>query len=597
MMKKVMNAIGEEGREQVINSLHESDLQKLMDCVESVCEMTDFTDLMEKMLNVLKEIPHGDKLIYKLMKELFKHGRLAELVNGLSEEYTLEIINILEAKDIGKLINMNIGQGDSSKSMSIGKKIIPIIKKAKGGKGVSKLISMFIGDGNVKESLNEGGEFAVMALPYHHPVPGGLRPGMAVYIQGSVPKDSNRFGVDFAFAKYQGPDIPFHFNPRFSWWNKVVLNSFESGRWRKEEKRKMPFRKGEHFKVIFMVTEAGYQILVNRKQFYVFRHRIPPQSVRFIKVFGDLELQSLNVTAEPMIGNMIMTSPEIYHLALPYDQTVLGGLHPGMSIYVNGTVPEESDSFSVDFACCQHKRADIPLHFNPRLFQETLVLNSYQSHRWGKEEKLQNPFQKGEHFEIIFIVNEAEYQILVNGNPFCNYSHRFPPQGVQLIRVDGDVDLQSLNVTGGPKMGNTIMTSPAIYHPPVPYTGDIPGGLGAERTITVRGSIPKNAKRFEINFMAGQEIPLHINLRMKPWRAVVRNSFLNGIWGKEERNLTFNPFQPGLYFKLSIHCDNHEFKFYANDQPFFNYTHRYVPIKHIRTMEIDGDVTLSYIKY
>lgn len=57
--------------------------------------------------------------------------------------------------------------------------------------------------------------------------------------------------------------------------------------------------------------------------------------------------------------------------------------------------------------------------------------------------------------------------------------------------------------------------------------------------------------RFEINFMAGQELALHINFRMKPWRAVVRNSFLKGSWGNEESNLNFNPFQPGQYFKVS----------------------------------------------
>ncbi|XP_070620652.1 galectin-6-like [Erythrolamprus reginae] len=416
---------------------------------------------------------------------------------------------------------------------------------------------------------------------------------MSVHVQGNVPKNSNGFGVNFSLTKNPGEDIAFHFNPRFKGWNKVVVNSFESGRWKMEEKRNMPFKRGQHFEATFIVTEAGYQILVNRKLFYVFKHRIPPQNVQFINVDGELELQSLNVTAGSMTGNTTTTSPESYFLALPYDQAVLGGLHPGMSIYVNGTVPEYSESFSVNFANCPHWGADTPLHFKTIFFRESLGINTCQSHRWGKEVRLQNPFQKGKPLEIIFIVKEAEYQILVNGKPFYNYSHRLPPEGVQLIRVDGDLNLKSLNVMKGAK----IMTPPAIYHPPVPYTGDIPGGLGTERNITVRGSIPNNAKRLEINFMAGQEIPLHINLRMKPWKSVTRNSYLNGIWGNEERHLTFNPFQPGLPFELSIHCDNQEFRFFVNNQPFFNYTHRYVPIKNIRTLEIDGDVTLSRIKY
>ncbi|KAM3829468.1 uncharacterized protein M6D78_012925 [Vipera latastei] len=80
MIKKVMNALGEVGRDQVINDLNEPDLQKLMDCIESECKMDDFLDLRHKMLTVLKEIPHGDKLIYKWIKTLFKHGPVAELV-------------------------------------------------------------------------------------------------------------------------------------------------------------------------------------------------------------------------------------------------------------------------------------------------------------------------------------------------------------------------------------------------------------------------------------------------------------------------------------------------------------------------------------
>uniref|UniRef100_A0A8C6Y591 Galectin n=1 Tax=Naja naja TaxID=35670 RepID=A0A8C6Y591_NAJNA len=112
-----------------------------------------------------------------------------------------------------------------------------------------------------------------------HSVPGGLHTGMAVYVNARVPEDSDRFKVDFGFAKHEGADLAFHFNPRFKESNELVINTLESGRWGKEEKYQNPFRKGEHFEVIFIVTEVGYQILVNRKLFYVFRHRIPPQDV------------------------------------------------------------------------------------------------------------------------------------------------------------------------------------------------------------------------------------------------------------------------------------------------------------------------------
>uniref|UniRef100_A0A8C6Y704 Galectin n=1 Tax=Naja naja TaxID=35670 RepID=A0A8C6Y704_NAJNA len=69
----------------------------------------------------------------------------------------------------------------------------------------------------------------------------------------------SRFRVDFAFAKHEGADLAFHFNPRFDL-NELVIDTFESGRWGKAERHKNPFRKGKPFELIFIVTEAGYQV-------------------------------------------------------------------------------------------------------------------------------------------------------------------------------------------------------------------------------------------------------------------------------------------------------------------------------------------------
>lgn len=58
--------------------------------------------------------------------------------------------------------------------------------------------------------------------------------------------------------------------------------------------------------------------------------------------------------------------------------------------------------------------------------------------------------------------------------------------------------------------------------------------------------------RFKINFKAGHnETVLHINPRLNE-RTVVRNSFLGGRWGAEEREVLFNPFEPGQYFDVSV---------------------------------------------
>lgn len=69
------------------------------------------------------------------------------------------------------------------------------------------------------------------------------------------------FVINLRCAESESSDIALHFNPRFTGWDKVVFNSFETDTWGSEEKiRSMPFTKGQPFKVVFMVTTEGYQV-------------------------------------------------------------------------------------------------------------------------------------------------------------------------------------------------------------------------------------------------------------------------------------------------------------------------------------------------
>lgn len=117
------------------------------------------------------------------------------------------------------------------------------------------------------------------------------------------------------------------------------------------------------------------------------------------------------------------------------------------------------------------------------------------------------------------------------------------------------------------------------------------------------------------------DVALHINPRIG--EGVVRNSFLNGSWGSEERKITYNPFGPGQFFdvslgdpfppptdpgpavgltspfflpQLSIRCGTDRFKVFANGQHFFDYSHRFQAFHKIDMLEIEGDVNLSYVQ-
>lgn len=324
----------------------------------------------------------------------------------------------------------------------------------------------------------------------------------------------------------------------------------------------------------------------------------------------------------------------IYNPPIPFSNPIHGNLRSGMSVYIQGIIPKHINKFHVNFACGHHEGADIAFHFNPRFEgRDKVVFNSFEGGSWRSEEKKKEmPFHKGKHFELIFIINNNFYQVNVNGAPFYEFSHRIPLERVDCLQVAGDVTVESINIMGGGGMqapsypgmpggmpvptfpsgnfpgamptpnypaGNLpMMSGPASYNPPVPYYGNISGGMSPKRTVIVRGFIPQGTNGFHVNFKVSfsNEIALHINPRMTEC-CVVRNSFLKGGWGPEERDLPHNPFRPGEYFELSVRCGNHRFKVFVNGQHLFNYDHRFHNFQQIDAVEVGGDVVLSYVQF
>uniref|UniRef100_A0A8C9P4L0 Galectin n=1 Tax=Spermophilus dauricus TaxID=99837 RepID=A0A8C9P4L0_SPEDA len=278
-----------------------------------------------------------------------------------------------------------------------------------------------------------------------------------------------------------------------------------------------------------------------------------------------------------------------YNPTLPYNQPIPGGLSIGMSIYIQGVADEKMKRFQVNFAVGQDPGADIAFHFNPRFDGwDKVVFNSQQGGRWGNEERKRSmPFSKGAPFELVFMIMAEHYKVVVNGNPFYEFGHRLPLQMVTHLQVNGDLHLQSINFLGGQFTPNQ----------PVPFTAKLQGGLTARRTIIIKGYVLPTAKSFAINFKVGSsgDLALHINPRMGEG-AVVRNTCVRGSWGSEERKVAHNPFGPGQFFDLSIRCGTDRFKVYNNGQHLFDYSHRLPAFQTVDTLEINGDITLSYVQ-
>ncbi|XP_015241141.1 PREDICTED: galectin-4-like isoform X12 [Cyprinodon variegatus] len=221
------------------------------------------------------------------------------------------------------------------------------------------------------------------------------------------------------------------------------------------------------------------------------------------------------------------------------------------------------------------------------------------------------------------------------------FPHHIPVERVRAIQVAGDVSIQTINIIGGSGggtgpggmgggypgggmgggypgggMGGGYPGGPGgnmaggfpgshlpgmggqpVYNPTVPYYAMIPGGMCPKRTIIIRGMVPYAAKRMGFNLVVSRsrDIAFHMNPRVKEG-VVVRNTRIAEKWGKEERELTTNPFVEGQYFDMSIRCGNQRFKVFVNGQHLFDFSHR-ISFNEIDKLEIEGEVQISYIHF
>ncbi|XP_043390725.1 galectin-7 isoform X2 [Chelonia mydas] len=99
-------------------------------------------------------------------------------------------------------------------------------------------------------------------IPYSTAIPGGLRPHTWVKIQGSVPATST---------------------------------GLVERKWGQEERKEnIPLRKGKSFTLRFTTTTKGYEVTLNERHHYEFRHRLAPERVRFLEVDGDVKLEAVS---------------------------------------------------------------------------------------------------------------------------------------------------------------------------------------------------------------------------------------------------------------------------------------------------------------
>ncbi|XP_051727205.1 uncharacterized protein lgals4 isoform X28 [Ctenopharyngodon idella] len=310
------------------------------------------------------------------------------------------------------------------------------------------------------------------SLPYVGPISGGLREGMALYLQGVVPNNADQFVINFKTGKSVGndDDIAFHFNPRIG--SKVALNSFRNKKWEAEESfSDNPFKKGQTFEMFTVIKSEGYQVYVNGKEQYTFKHRIPLEKVSALNIAGDVAvnlfgfIQNWSTSSFPTevtkkiislgssCGEHSTVQSEILqpvqNPTLPYVGQIPEGTREGMALYVQGVVPTNADRFSINFKTGPTDKHDTAFHFNPRMGSK-VVMNSFTNGKWGAEQSVSdNPFKKGEDFEMFIVIKSEGFQVQVKGQQHSMFKHRIPLEKVTTINIHGNVSISFLGFVMG----------------------------------------------------------------------------------------------------------------------------------------------------
>uniref|UniRef100_A0A3Q2CJJ3 Galectin n=1 Tax=Cyprinodon variegatus TaxID=28743 RepID=A0A3Q2CJJ3_CYPVA len=144
---------------------------------------------------------------------------------------------------------------------------------------------------------------------------------------------------------------------------------------------------------------------------------------------------------------------------------------------------------------------------------------------------------------------------------------------------------------GGPSGGNSMW-------PVVPYDELLPHGVYDKLLITITGTVKPNADKFTVNLSTPKDVAFHFNPRFNDYgqKVLVRNTCVNNIWGKEEREVQKFPFVPGQPFQMKILCTNKEFRVAVNNSHLLAYQHRVKELQSINKLSILYDVTLSGVE-
>lgn len=384
-------------------------------------------------------------------------------------------------------------------------------------------------------------------VPYVGTIENGMAFGKAIQIKGvpTFDDESNpnmvRFSINFCYEGHNDEFIGLHFNPRPDG-ETVVLNNYDGG-WGDEQVIEYnPFRPWTMFDLMFVATEEGMKIFLDNKLFAQYPFRCAVHDLRYLHIKGSVSIASVEYL-EPLPND--------------YVKEIASGLQPKDVIKVKGLFRPEGERFFINLKSGE----EIPLHFNPRRAEGEVVMNNYSSSdEWGEElrEPLPESFTDFVPFEIKIKVRKDKFKIYINERSYAKFYVRQEIDHVYGINIGGDADFYQVKL---------------LRRMEPPYIEELPSAMDYGRWLHITGAVIKHQERFHIELKSGDNVALHFNPRVTD-EVVVRNSFLDGEWGEEDRENTSFPFEESEPFEIFISSQPDAYKIYVNGVFFVDYPHR-----------------------
>ncbi|XP_037024065.2 galectin-8 isoform X2 [Artibeus jamaicensis] len=140
-----------------------------------------------------------------------------------------------------------------------------------------------------------------------------------------------------------------------------------------------------------------------------------------------------------------------------------------------------------------------------------------------------------------------------------------------------------------------------VSNPVIPYVGTISEQLEPGTLIVIRGHVPADSDRFQVDFQSGSsvkpraDVVFHFNPRFKRANCIVCNTLKNEKWGREE--ITYDmPFMKEKSFEIVIMVLKDKFQVAVNGKHTLLYAHRISPEK-IDTLGIYGTVNIHSVGF